>query len=76
MLQGRRDEVVLATKFGKEMGDGAERRGSRDYIRAALAASAVLLLLVSQRFTASDPARTALGTAAERGSSSCSVRAT
>ena len=39
VLQGRRDEVVLATKFGKEMGDGAERRGSRDYIRAALDAS-------------------------------------
>jgi len=39
VLQGRRDEVVLATKFGKEMGDGAERRGSRTYIRAALAAS-------------------------------------
>jgi aryl-alcohol dehydrogenase-like predicted oxidoreductase len=38
-LQGRRDEVVLATKFGKEMGDGAEFRGSRAYIRAALAAS-------------------------------------
>ena len=36
---GRRDQVVLATKFGKEMGDGAERRGSRDYIRAALEAS-------------------------------------
>lgn len=39
VLQGRRDEVVLATKFGKEMGDGAQRRGSRDYIRAALDAS-------------------------------------
>ncbi len=39
VLQGRRDEVVLATKFGKDMGDGAERRGSRDYIRAALDAS-------------------------------------
>ena len=31
-LQGRRDRVVLATKWGKPMGDGAERRGSRDYI--------------------------------------------
>ena len=30
VLQGRRDQVVLATKFGKQMGDGAERRGSRD----------------------------------------------
>jgi aryl-alcohol dehydrogenase-like predicted oxidoreductase len=39
VLQGRRDEVVLATKFGKPMGDGAERRGSRAYLRAALAAS-------------------------------------
>ena len=39
VLRGRRDQVVLATKFGKEMGDGAERRGSRDYIRAALDAS-------------------------------------
>src|ERR1700709_1268993 len=37
--QGRRDEVVLATKFGKEMGDGATRRGSRDYILRALDAS-------------------------------------
>jgi aryl-alcohol dehydrogenase-like predicted oxidoreductase len=27
---------VLATKFGKEMGDGATRRGSRDYILRAL----------------------------------------
>ena len=39
VLQSRRDAVVLATKFGKEMGDGAERRGSRAYIRAALEAS-------------------------------------
>ena len=38
-LRGRRDQVVLATKFGKEMGDGAERRGTRTYIRAALEAS-------------------------------------
>jgi aryl-alcohol dehydrogenase-like predicted oxidoreductase len=38
-LQGRRDEVVLATKWGKPMGDGAERRGSRDYILAAVEAS-------------------------------------
>src|SRR2546421_3070066 len=36
---GRRDRVVLATKFGKEMGDGATRRGSRAYIRRALDAS-------------------------------------
>jgi aryl-alcohol dehydrogenase-like predicted oxidoreductase len=39
VLQGRRDQVVLATKFGKEMGDGATRRGSRDYILRALDAS-------------------------------------
>ena len=39
VLRGRRDQVVLATKFGKEMGDGAERRGTRSYIRAALDAS-------------------------------------
>jgi aryl-alcohol dehydrogenase-like predicted oxidoreductase len=39
VLQGRRDEVVLATKFGKPMGDGAERRGSTEYIRRALDAS-------------------------------------
>jgi aryl-alcohol dehydrogenase-like predicted oxidoreductase len=39
VLQGRRDEVVLATKFGKPMGDGAERRGSREYIRRAIDAS-------------------------------------
>ena len=38
-LRGRRDDVVLATKFGKEMGDGAERRGTRSYLRAALDAS-------------------------------------
>jgi aryl-alcohol dehydrogenase-like predicted oxidoreductase len=38
-LQGRRDQVVLASKFGKEMGDGATRRGSREYILRALDAS-------------------------------------
>jgi aryl-alcohol dehydrogenase-like predicted oxidoreductase len=38
-LQGRRDQVVLATKFGSDMGDGATHRGSRDYIRSALEAS-------------------------------------
>ena len=38
-LQGRRDRVVLATKWGKPMGDRAERRGSRDYILGAVAAS-------------------------------------
>jgi aryl-alcohol dehydrogenase-like predicted oxidoreductase len=39
VLHGRRDRVVLATKFGKPMGDGAERRGSREYIRRAADAS-------------------------------------
>jgi aryl-alcohol dehydrogenase-like predicted oxidoreductase len=39
ILDGRRDEIVLATKFGKEMGDGATHRGSRDYILRALDAS-------------------------------------
>ena len=39
VLQGRRDEVVLASKFGKPMGDGAERRGTRTYIRGAIEAS-------------------------------------
>src|SRR3954447_8849683 len=39
ILEGRRDLVVLATKFGKEMGDGATHRGSRDYILRALEAS-------------------------------------
>ena len=39
VLEGRRDRVVLATKWGKEMGDGATRRGAPDYIRAALEAS-------------------------------------
>src|SRR5919204_949426 len=38
-LAGRRDRVVLATKFGKPMGDGATRRGSRDYIPRAVDAS-------------------------------------
>jgi aryl-alcohol dehydrogenase-like predicted oxidoreductase len=35
-LEGRREKVVLATKFGKEMGDGATHRGSREYILRAL----------------------------------------
>ena len=38
-LEGRRERVVLATKFGKPMGDGATRRGSREYVRAAIDAS-------------------------------------
>jgi aryl-alcohol dehydrogenase-like predicted oxidoreductase len=39
VLQGRRDRVVLATKFGMDMGDGLGPRGSRDYIRQAVEAS-------------------------------------
>jgi aryl-alcohol dehydrogenase-like predicted oxidoreductase len=32
VLDGRRDRVILATKFGMDMGDGRGPRGSRDYI--------------------------------------------
>ena len=39
VLQGRRDQVVLATKFGMDMGDGKGPRGSRDYILGAVEAS-------------------------------------
>jgi aryl-alcohol dehydrogenase-like predicted oxidoreductase len=39
VLAGRRDRVVLATKFGGDMGDGTTARGSRDYIRKAIDAS-------------------------------------
>lgn len=39
VLHGRRDQVVLATKFGKPMGDDVERRGTRSYILAALETS-------------------------------------
>jgi aryl-alcohol dehydrogenase-like predicted oxidoreductase len=39
VLEGRRDRVVLATKFGGDMGDGTDARGSRDYIRKACDAS-------------------------------------
>jgi aryl-alcohol dehydrogenase-like predicted oxidoreductase len=39
-LEGRRDRVVLATKFGNPMDEHpADRRGSRDYIRWAVEAS-------------------------------------
>jgi aryl-alcohol dehydrogenase-like predicted oxidoreductase len=39
-LKGRRDEVVLATKFGHAMSDDAPpNRGSREYIRSAVQAS-------------------------------------
>jgi aryl-alcohol dehydrogenase-like predicted oxidoreductase len=36
VLEGRRDGVVIATKFGMDMGDGAIERGSRTYIRTAI----------------------------------------
>src|ERR1700722_4694102 len=39
VLQGRRDQVVLATKFGMDMGDGKGPRGSREYVRQAIDAS-------------------------------------
>jgi aryl-alcohol dehydrogenase-like predicted oxidoreductase len=38
-LAGRREQVVLATKFGMDMGDGTVARGSRKYIRRAVHAS-------------------------------------
>jgi aryl-alcohol dehydrogenase-like predicted oxidoreductase len=38
-LAGRRDRVVLATKFGMDMGDGAQWRGSAEYVRRAAEAS-------------------------------------
>jgi len=38
-LAGKRDEVVLATKFGMDMGDGKGPRGSGQYIREAIEAS-------------------------------------
>jgi aryl-alcohol dehydrogenase-like predicted oxidoreductase len=39
VLEGRRDQVMLATKFGMDMGDGKGPRGSRDYIMQAVEAS-------------------------------------
>ena len=39
VLQGRRDQVVLATKFGMDMRDGKGPRGGRDYILHAIEAS-------------------------------------
>jgi len=39
VLEGRRDRVVLATKFGGDMGDGEPARGSRAYIHKAIEAS-------------------------------------
>lgn len=39
VLRGRRDRVVLATKFGMDMGDGRGPRGSPEYIRQAIQGS-------------------------------------
>jgi aryl-alcohol dehydrogenase-like predicted oxidoreductase len=39
VLEGRRDQVILATKFGMDMGDGKGPCGSRDYILQAVEAS-------------------------------------
>jgi aryl-alcohol dehydrogenase-like predicted oxidoreductase len=39
VLHGRRDRIVLATKFGMDMGDGLGPRGSRSYILQAIQAS-------------------------------------
>ena len=39
VLEGRRGRIVLATKFGMDMGDGRGPRGSREYIRQAVEAS-------------------------------------
>jgi aryl-alcohol dehydrogenase-like predicted oxidoreductase len=39
VLERRRDGVVLATKFGGDMGDGTTARGSREYVHKAADAS-------------------------------------
>jgi len=39
VLRGRREQVVLATKFGHDMGDGSTARGAPAYVRAAVEAS-------------------------------------
>jgi aryl-alcohol dehydrogenase-like predicted oxidoreductase len=39
VLEGRREAVVLATKFGMDMGDGKGPRGSAGYVHQALEAS-------------------------------------
>jgi aryl-alcohol dehydrogenase-like predicted oxidoreductase len=39
LLRGRRGQVVLATKFGHDMGDGVLRRGAPEYVRHAVDAS-------------------------------------
>jgi len=39
LLGDRRDRVVLATKFGMDMGDGTEARGAPEYVRRAVRGS-------------------------------------
>ena len=39
VLRGRRDRVVFATKFGMTMGDGVERRRTREYMRRSIEGS-------------------------------------
>jgi aryl-alcohol dehydrogenase-like predicted oxidoreductase len=39
LLEGRRDRVVLATKFGMDTGDGVTARGARGYVKRAVEAS-------------------------------------
>ena len=39
VLAGRRDQVVLATKFGMDMHDGKGPRGSREYVEHAIEGS-------------------------------------
>jgi aryl-alcohol dehydrogenase-like predicted oxidoreductase len=39
IFAGRRDQVVLATKFGHDLGGGETARGSRTYIRKAIEGS-------------------------------------
>jgi aryl-alcohol dehydrogenase-like predicted oxidoreductase len=43
VLHGRRDQIVLATKFGMDMGDGKGPRGSRAYVLEACEASLLRL---------------------------------
>src|SRR3954452_14540462 len=39
VVEGRRDRIVLGTKFGMDMGDGGGPRGSAAYVRRAVEAS-------------------------------------
>ncbi len=43
VLKHQRDQVILATKFGMDMGDPYQARGSRKYIRHAIEASLLRL---------------------------------